>query len=130
MLLLCRRSRQDVGVALLPMRPEALKGHLDGLLLAALEYGPRHGYAIKEALRLTTDGRFDLPTGTIYPALHRLERAGLITGTWLVAEGRRRRSYELTAAGRKALHAERTTWTEFAAAVTAALGTRAWPSTS
>ena len=59
---------------------QALKGHLDALLLAALEGGPAHGYAVKEALREGSGGRFDLPTGTIYPALHRLERAGLIAG--------------------------------------------------
>jgi PadR family transcriptional regulator PadR len=54
-----------------------LKGHLDTLLLASLENGPRHGYAVKEALRAGSDARFDLPTGTIYPALRRLEAAGL-----------------------------------------------------
>ncbi|MEV4086885.1 helix-turn-helix transcriptional regulator, partial [Nonomuraea fuscirosea] len=70
------------------MRAEALKGHLDGLLLAALEDGPRHGYAVKETLREATEGRIDLPTGTIYPALHRLERAGLIAGDWSVVGGR------------------------------------------
>ena len=59
------------------MRAEELKGHLDALLLAALESGPRHGYAVIEALRETTGGRLDLPTGTIYPALRRLEDAGL-----------------------------------------------------
>lgn len=71
------------------MRPEAqaLKGHLDVLLLATLTDGPRHGYAIKEALRDGSGGRFDLPTGTVYPALHRLERAGLIA--WLVVDGGR-----------------------------------------
>ncbi|GAA3814957.1 helix-turn-helix transcriptional regulator [Sphaerisporangium flaviroseum] len=112
------------------MRAEALKGHLDGLLLAALEDGPRHGYAVKEALRETTEGRIDLPTGTVYPALHRLERAGLIAGSWSVVGGRRRRTYELTATGRSALSRERTGWQEFATAVTAALGTRPWPATS
>jgi len=50
------------------MRAEELKGHLDALLLAALEDGPRHGYAVIEALRQSTGGRLDLPTGTIYPA--------------------------------------------------------------
>lgn len=58
-------------VALLPMRAETLKGHLDGLLLACLEAGPRHGYAIMEALRSGSGGQFDLPTGTVYPALRR-----------------------------------------------------------
>ena len=54
------------------MRAEELKGHLDAVLLAAVEDGPRHGYALMEALRQSTGGRLDLPTGTIYPALRRL----------------------------------------------------------
>ncbi|MEU8251555.1 helix-turn-helix transcriptional regulator [Nonomuraea sp. NPDC048916] len=112
------------------MRAETLKGHLDGLLLAALEDGPRHGYAVKEALRDSTGGRIDLPTGTVYPALHRLERAGLISGSWSVVGGRRRRAYELTEAGRTALSGERAGWQEFASAVTAAMGARPWPATS
>ena len=104
------------------MRAEVLKGHLDGLLLATLSDGPRHGYAVKEALRTGSGGRFDLPTGTVYPALHRLERAGLIRGSWSVVNGRRRRSYQLTAAGRRALSQERSAWQEFSTAVTALLG--------
>lgn len=109
------------------MKAQVLKGHLDALLLAVLETGPRHGYAVIEALRERSGGRFDLPTGTVYPALHRLERAGLIRGTWSVVGGRRRRTYELTAAGRRALHTERTAWQEFAAAVNAFL--EPWPAT-
>ncbi|WP_248963310.1 PadR family transcriptional regulator [Sphaerisporangium perillae] len=112
------------------MRAEALKGHLDGLLLAALEEGPLHGYAVKEALCAATGGRIDLPTGTVYPALHRLERAGLIAGSWSVVAGRRRRTYRLTEAGGRALSGERAGWQEFAAAVTTALGARPWPTTS
>jgi PadR family transcriptional regulator PadR len=113
------------------MKAEAqvLKGHLDVLLLAALEEGPRHGYAVKEALREGSGGRFDLPTGTIYPALHRLETAGLIAGTWNTVDGRRRRSYWLTPLGRQRLHADRSNWHGFAAAVTALLEHRAWPAT-
>ena len=103
---------------------QALKGHLDVLLLAALEGGPRHGYAVKEALREGSGDRFDLPTGTVYPALHRLEAAGLIAGDW------RRRSYRLTAAGRRRLHAERGNWHEFAAAITALLEAKPWPATT
>ena len=98
-----------------------LKGHLDGLLPAALEAGPRHGYAVMEALRAGSGGRFDLPTGTVYPALHRLERAGLVRSRWSTEAGRRRRSYELTAAGRRALAAERSQWGEFSGAVSALL---------
>jgi PadR family transcriptional regulator, regulatory protein PadR len=99
-----------------------LKGHLDGLILAALEYGPRHGYPVMEALRAGSGGTFDLPTGTIYPALHRLERAGLVAGSWSTGSGRRRRFYKLTAAGRRALTKERATWHEFSTAVSALLG--------
>ena len=109
------------------MRAEELKGHLDALLLAALEGGPRHGYAVMEALRETTGGRLDLPTGTIYPALRRLEAAGLITGSWSVVAGRRRRSYRLTAAGARALSSKRADWRDFAATVSAALEGRPWP---
>jgi PadR family transcriptional regulator, regulatory protein PadR len=111
------------------MRAETLKGHLDGMLLAALEAGPRHGYAIIEALRAGSGGQFDLPTGTVYPALRRLERAGLIQGTWDEATGRRRRVYQLTAAGQRALEAERGTWRQFSAAVTALLQPAARPVT-
>ena len=57
------------------MRAEQLKGHLDALILAVLEAGPLHGYAISEALRTRSSGAFDLPTGTLYPALQRLELA-------------------------------------------------------
>jgi len=69
------------------MRAEALKGHLDGLLLAALEPGPLHGYAVIEQLRAGSGGRIDLPTGTVYPALHRLERAGLVRSRWSSESG-------------------------------------------
>jgi PadR family transcriptional regulator PadR len=109
------------------MRAEVLKGHLDGLLLATLEAGPLHGYAVMEALRAGSGGRFDLPTGTVYPALHRLERAGRIRSRWSTEGGRRRRSYELTAAGRRALAGERSNWREFSTAVSALLEGRPWP---
>jgi DNA-binding PadR family transcriptional regulator len=109
------------------MRAEALKGHLDGLLLAALEGGPRHGYAVIEALRAGSGGAFDLPSGTVYPALHRLERAGLVRSAWSDGPGRRRRSYRLTAAGVRALAEQRASWREFSGAVSALLGGGAWP---
>jgi DNA-binding PadR family transcriptional regulator len=110
------------------MRAEELKGHLDALLLAALEDGPRHGYAVIEALRRSTGGRLDLPTGTIYPALRRLEAAGLIRGSWSVVGGRQRRECRLTAAGARALSGKRADWRDFAARVSAALEGKPWPS--
>jgi PadR family transcriptional regulator, regulatory protein PadR len=111
------------------MKAEVLKGHLDGLLLAALEAGPAHGYGIIHALREGSGGRIDLPTGTIYPVLHRLERAGLISGSWSTAEGRPRRIYKLTAAGHRALEDERSAWREFADTLSALLEGKAspWP---
>ncbi|HEY7226040.1 MAG TPA: helix-turn-helix transcriptional regulator [Micromonosporaceae bacterium] len=114
------------------MKPDgqALKGHLDLLLLAALADGPRHGYAVKEALREGSGGRFDLPTGTIYPALRRIESAGLVTGTWSTVDGRRRRTYRLTAAGRRRLHADRDAWREFAMAITSIVERGPWPATT
>ena len=109
------------------MRAEALKGHLDGLLLAALEPGPLHGYGVIETLRMSSGGTFDLPTGTVYPALHRLERAGLIRSTWSDGSGRRRRSYQLTADGVSALAQQREGWRTFSRSVSAVLEGGQWP---
>ena len=80
-----------------------------------------------EALRSGSGGRVDLPTGTVYPALHRLERAGLIRSSWSAEGGRRRRPYELTPAGSRALAGERSSWREFSTAVSALLEGRPWP---
>src|SRR3989442_16028046 len=85
------------------MNAETLKGHLDLLLLAAVQARPTHGYAIAETLRARSDGAFDLPEGTLYPALHRLERAGLLSSRWLEVNGRRRRVYQLPRTGHRAL---------------------------
>ena len=106
---------------MLPIRAEVLKGHLDALLLAVLEGQPLHGYAVIEAVRSGSGGMLDLPTGTIYPALHRLERAGFVRSSWHVVGGRRRRNYELTASGRQALHTERAVWVQFSTAVSTLL---------
>jgi transcriptional regulator len=105
----------------LGVRSEALKGHLDGLMLATLQAGPAHGYAIAQTLRARSDGAFDLPEGTLYPALHRLERAGLIASEWSTQAGRRRRTYRLTRSGEKALGERRREWRQFATAVEAVL---------
>ncbi|WP_144128214.1 PadR family transcriptional regulator [Catellatospora sichuanensis] len=114
------------------MTAEALKGHLDGLLLAVLERGPAHGYALIEALRAGSGGTFDLPTGTVYPALRRLETSGLVASTWEKGDGRQRRMYELTTAGHRHLARQRQSWRQFSGAVTAVMdgGEPAWtPST-
>jgi len=107
------------------MKAQALHGHLDALILAVLECEPLHGYAIIEQLRTRSGGALDLPTGTIYPALRRLERAGYVSSTWSTVNGRERRTYQLTGSGRRALAGERTSWSEFSATVGRFLGTGA-----
>jgi len=101
---------------------EALKGHLDLLLLAILENGPAHGYMIIETLRKRSGGTFDLPEGTIYPALHRLEDDGLLASHWSEIAGRRRRIYELTQKGRQVLARRQREWRQFTQAVDATVG--------
>jgi PadR family transcriptional regulator len=96
-----------------------LKGHVDLLLLATLRGGPLHGYAIVEQLRGASEGAFDLAEGTVYPALYRLEGAGLLTSRWTSSGGRRRRVYRLTRRGREELARERTEWRAFARAIEA-----------
>jgi len=85
------------------MRAEVLKGHLDLLLLSVIAAEPAHGYAVIERLRSKSAGAFDLEEGTVYPALHRLERGGSLSSRWESREGRKRRVYRVTAQGRRAL---------------------------
>ncbi|MEU4568735.1 PadR family transcriptional regulator [Micromonospora sp. NPDC023956] len=99
------------------MRPNALRGHLDALILSVLERESLHGYAIMEALQARSGGALDLPTGTLYPALRRLERADYVQSEWSTVSGRKRRTYQLTASGRRALADERSEWRDFAAVV-------------
>src|SRR5690348_16626993 len=102
------------------MRSEALKGHLDSLILAVVASGPMHGYAIIEELKRRSGGALALPEGTVYPALHRLEGAGLLASSW--SDGaRRRRVYRLTRAGRRELGVRRSEWRDFAATIEAVL---------
>jgi PadR family transcriptional regulator len=103
------------------MRAESLKGHLDALILAVLADGPLHGYAIIEKLKRRSDGTFELPEGTVYPALHRLEAGGLLSSEWSDGEGRRRRIYQLTRRGGRELGTRRSEWREFSRAVEAVL---------
>lgn len=99
------------------MNPDALRGHLDALIMAVVEPEPRHGYAIAERLAERSGGALDLPTGTLYPALRRLERAGYLASEWGTVSGRRRRTYRLTRAGRHALAGARADWQEFSGIV-------------
>lgn len=84
------------------------------LVLATLSRGPLHGYGLVEELREVSDGAFDLAEGTVYPALYRLEAAGLLSSTWSHVSGRRRRVYRLTRRGRAELTRERREWRRFA----------------
>ncbi|MBP8919944.1 MAG: PadR family transcriptional regulator [Micropruina sp.] len=106
------------------MKGDALKGHLELLILAVLADNPLHGYAVIDELRRRSDEVIDVPEGTLYPALHRLEKAGLISATWSEVNGRRRKSYRLTQDGTRQLADERQAWTSFAAAVAAITGGR------
>ena len=100
------------------MEGEMLKGHLDMIVLAALAGGPAHGYAVIEEIKRKSGQAFDLPEGTVYPALHRLEQAGLLSSRWMTAEsGRRRRVYALTRQGGRALAQRRAVWRQFSDAV-------------
>src|SRR4029079_17091825 len=101
------------------MHAETLKGHLDMLLLAAVRPEAAHGYAIAERLRARSAGTFDLPEGTLYPALHRLERGGSLSSKWSEVGGRRRRVYQLTAKGHRALAKQHDEWRDFSRAVRA-----------
>jgi transcriptional regulator len=91
---------------------DALRGHLEFLLLAALAQGEGHGYVLIDRLRARSEGALQLGEGSVYPALHRLERAGFVTSRWEPGSSRRKRVYRLTAAGRKRLVQERRAWDE------------------
>lgn len=108
-------------MALQSVRPESLKGHLDLLLLATVRVRPAHGYAIVAALRELSRDTFDIPEGTIYPALYRLERARLLASDWSEVGGRRRRVYRLTAAGGEALGTYLAEWNSLRSGVEAVL---------
>jgi DNA-binding PadR family transcriptional regulator len=99
------------------MRQELFRGHLETLVLAVLAAGPRHGYAISQELTARTGGVLAYPTGSLYPALRRLEQAKLIAGTWQGGSGKQRRTYQLTAAGRRILAANTRDWRRFSEAV-------------
>ncbi len=104
------------------MRPELLKGHMDLLLLAVVGEEPGHGYAIIERIKQRSDAALSLAEGSVYPALYRLERDGLLTSSVATAAGRPRRTYRLTAAGQEAMAERRREWRTFAGAISAVIG--------
>jgi transcriptional regulator len=95
-------------------RVELVKGTLDVMILKALTWGPKHGYAVTRWVSDTTEGRLDIVEGALYPALHRLERRALVASEWGLSENNRQaRFYRITAAGRRQLAAEVSAWQEY-----------------
>jgi PadR family transcriptional regulator PadR len=99
-------------------RIELLQGTLDMLILQTLQWGPQHGYSISQAIRTNSSEALQVDTGSLYPALHRLERQKWISSKWTVSENNQRvKIYRLTAAGKKQLATERSRWAQLTEAV-------------
>lgn len=108
----------------MPPRPQtdALRGSLDLLVLKTLSLQPMHGWGIGQRVQQISEGVLDVNQGSLYPALQRLEKQGMITSDWGTTDNNRRaRYYRLTAAGRRALGAELADWRRFAAGLEAVL---------
>ena len=105
-----RKQRQD--------RMDLLQGTLDMLILQTLRPGPRHGYGIGQAIRAGSDDLLQVETGSLYPALHRLDKQGWIKSEWGTTENNQRaKFYRLTAAGKKQLHSEQSRWKQMTDAI-------------
>jgi PadR family transcriptional regulator PadR len=110
----------------MPRRPpvDALRGSLDLLILKTLSLSAMHGWGISQRVQQMSDGEFAMNQGSLYPALQRLEKDGLITSEWGVTDNNRQaRYYRITAAGRRSLGREVESWKRFAAALDAVLRT-------
>jgi len=100
-----------------------VRGTVDLLILKTLELGPRHGIAVADRIRQITAGAFDVKAGSLFPALHRLEQNGFISGEWTQSEeGRRVKAYRLTAHGRRQLAVEQRDWARVVGAMARVLG--------
>src|SRR6202171_342111 len=99
-------------------RIELLQGTLDLLILRTLQFGPAHGHAVGKHIRRTTEEILRVETGSLYPALHRLEAQGWIDASWELSDkGKRAKYYRLTARGRKQLATEQSKWEAFSRAM-------------
>ena len=102
----------------MPPRVELLQGTLDLLILRTLLAGPTHGHAIAKHIQRTSEDLLQVETGSLYPALHRLEDKGWIAASWKLSDkGKRARFYRLTPSGRKQLAAEHSKWEAFSRAM-------------
>jgi PadR family transcriptional regulator, regulatory protein PadR len=108
-----------------PKKTEILQGTLDMLILRTLLFGPAHGHQIAKHIQRTTDDVLQVEHGSLYPALHRMERKGWVGSKWEVSKERNRefKYYRLTGAGRKQLSQEESRWKQIAAAVARVM----WP---
>lgn len=107
-----------------PAKSDLLQGTLDMLVMRAIADEPLHGYALVHRLHLISGGRLQIPQGSLYPALHRLENQDLLKGEWAATDtGREAKFYRLTAKGRRRLAAEVTEWKELSKAIALVLGT-------
>ena len=104
------------------MARESLGKQLDLMLLSVLSAEPAHGYAVIEELRRRSEGVFDLPESTVYPALHRLEQSKLLDSEWAEVSGRKRRVYRLTDKGQAALRERKREWSRLRRGIGAAIG--------
>jgi PadR family transcriptional regulator, regulatory protein PadR len=103
-------------------RLELLQGTLDLLILQTLQWGPQHGYAISQTIRARSDEALQVETGSLYPALHRLERQGWVKSEWGQTDANQRaKFYRLTPGGRKQLVRERERWAQLVAAISGVL---------
>ncbi len=104
-------------------KPDLLQGTLDLLILRTLQWGPQHGHGIGVALRASSDDILNVDHGSLYPALHRVERQGWVEATWKLSDNKQRaKYYKLTPAGRKQLSVERTRWARLSQAIARVLG--------
>jgi transcriptional regulator len=104
-------------------KPDLLQGTLDLLILRTLQWGPQHGHGIGVALRASSHDVLDVDHGSLYPALHRLERQGWVEAEWKLSDNRQRaKYYRLTPAGRRQLTVERTRWNRLSRAIARVLG--------
>jgi PadR family transcriptional regulator, regulatory protein PadR len=104
-------------------KPDLLQGTLDLLILRTLQWGPQHGHGVGVALRASSDEVLNVDHGSLYPALHRLERQGWVDAEWKLSGNKQRaKYYRITAAGRRQLAVERTRWSRLSAAIVKVLG--------